>query len=274
MRADIVIAALAVDEMTPEVLEAATAVTAEAQLSRIRPSAWMFLLNFNTTFPFVGSACLCCIALAGMRSSWNGKISTRPSKLSLRQALITSLWVAAKCAALLAAEWFGFTFLIRWGFESFVSNRTSNPIVNARNIFLINDAKSKFFVARTCDENAATKLCGVALMICGPKALEFHGDIPLALILGREDVTAIVRFVGVLPEMHGHGIGRSLMSSVVAAARAAGCQQVLLHTESLMMPAVRMYLNMGFRIVRRKSLVHTVGYEMYVMQLNLSDAMQ
>lgn len=52
----------------------------------------------------------------------------------------------------------------------------------------------------------------------------------------------------VLPQRHGHGIGRALIEHVAAAARAAGCRTLILNVNRNNVGAVRAYERCGFAI--------------------------
>ena len=103
-------------------------------------------------------------------------------------------------------------------------------------------------------------------MICGIDSVAWRSDIPAYLV---GDDVAIVRFVGVDPPCQGSGIGWALMRSIIQRARDRGCRHVVLHTESLMSGAVRMYLALGFELAERKVIVRAVGYEAYILKLDM-----
>lgn len=55
-----------------------------------------------------------------------------------------------------------------------------------------------------------------------------------------------VRFLAVLPQMRGQGIGNALMMECERRAREAGAQAIGLHTAEIMQTAVRMYERLGY----------------------------
>ncbi len=60
---------------------------------------------------------------------------------------------------------------------------------------------------------------------------------------------ASFRFLAVLPEARGRGVGRDLVAACIDAARSAGCRRVAIFTMDFMAAAQRLYPRMGF--VRR-----------------------
>ncbi len=55
-----------------------------------------------------------------------------------------------------------------------------------------------------------------------------------------------VRLLAVDPQWRGRGIGETLMMACIELARLAGAQALTLHTNDMMVAAVRLYLRMGF----------------------------
>lgn len=55
-----------------------------------------------------------------------------------------------------------------------------------------------------------------------------------------------VRFLAMLPQMRGQGIGAALMKECERRAREAGAQSIGLHTMEVMRAAIRMYERLGF----------------------------
>jgi GNAT superfamily N-acetyltransferase len=63
----------------------------------------------------------------------------------------------------------------------------------------------------------------------------------------KERNTAGFRFLAVNPETRGLGLGKLLTLSCIEKASAAKLDQVIIHTTKAMMPAWKMYEQMGFR---------------------------
>ena len=231
----------------PQVLEKARQVVARAQCSVILPGSTMFWKNFNIREPYKGLSSLAVLLLL-LSPYFEGSLMA----------------IFGLALAILVLEWVIFYAITTYGFSQFIAQRSMNPIVQAPSIFggPSNDARNSFFVAKSPSGN----ICGVALMICGVDSVAWRSDIPAYLV---GDDVAIVRFVGVDPACQGSGIGWELMRSIIQRAKDRGCRHVVLHTESLMSGAVRMYLALGFELAERKVIVRAVGYEAYILKLDM-----
>lgn len=98
---------------------------------------------------------------------------------------------------------------------------------------------------RLDDEAVSLHLLSVAGVPAGYFELERHGD-------GSVEIA----YFGLLPEFHGRGLGKYLLSEAVEAAFALGARRVRLHTCSLDGPAaLPNYLARGFRVVRTETYV-------------------
>jgi ribosomal protein S18 acetylase RimI-like enzyme len=53
-------------------------------------------------------------------------------------------------------------------------------------------------------------------------------------------------WLGVLPEFQGRGVGRKLLDSVIEFCRGRGCHKITLYTLPVLMPAVNLYMKLGF----------------------------
>lgn len=62
----------------------------------------------------------------------------------------------------------------------------------------------------------------------------------------QQSDAAGIRLLAVAPQHRGSGVGRKLTEHCIALARAAGCTQVILHTTQAMLPAWRLYEQLGF----------------------------
>jgi len=59
--------------------------------------------------------------------------------------------------------------------------------------------------------------------------------------------TGYLHMVAVDPMHHGHGLGRALTLAVLHRLRARGFRRAVLQTDDFRVPALRLYLSMGFR---------------------------
>jgi GNAT superfamily N-acetyltransferase len=58
---------------------------------------------------------------------------------------------------------------------------------------------------------------------------------------------------GIVPEMHGHGLGRRLLAAALGQEWQTGLQRVWLHTDSWDHPAaMRLYSSLGFRVFEER----------------------
>jgi ribosomal protein S18 acetylase RimI-like enzyme len=53
-------------------------------------------------------------------------------------------------------------------------------------------------------------------------------------------------WLGVLPEYQGRGAGRKLLENAIAICRERGCHKITLYTLPVLMPAVNLYMRLGF----------------------------
>jgi len=53
-------------------------------------------------------------------------------------------------------------------------------------------------------------------------------------------------WLGVLPEFQGRGIGRELLERAIEECRERGCHKITLYTLPVLMPAVNLYMRVGF----------------------------
>ncbi len=76
-----------------------------------------------------------------------------------------------------------------------------------------------------------------------------EGKTILGVTLGRrfeESGLAILRWIGVRPSHQGQGIGRALLKRVVTNCRDNGCHKLTLYTLPVLIPAINLYLRLGF----------------------------
>lgn len=97
--------------------------------------------------------------------------------------------------------------------------------------------------------------------------LAVHDDTGVGCVALRplDDDTAEVKRMYVAETWRGHGVGRALMETLVAAARERGYRTLRLGTLDDMKVAQRLYESLGFRSIERyrpDELVDTLFYEM------------
>ncbi len=87
-----------------------------------------------------------------------------------------------------------------------------------------------------------------------PQGLFFAlvGDAPASVALGwldepGETVRGRIHYVGTSPGERGKGLGRAVVAGVTRYMQARGLRQVCLGTQQYRVPAVRLYLSLGFR---------------------------
>lgn len=77
-----------------------------------------------------------------------------------------------------------------------------------------------------------------------------------------------IRFLSVLPEFGGKGIGRKLTEKCIEYAKENKEQIVALHTSEIMGKAIRLYENLGFKILREIDPRLGKRYWLYLLELN------
>jgi GNAT superfamily N-acetyltransferase len=86
--------------------------------------------------------------------------------------------------------------------------------------------------------------------VVGTVLLYPQGSLPGGAESGRSGLRwPEVRLLAVDPQARGQGIGEALVERCIQSARAAGAGAVTLHTNDMMVAAVRLYLRMGFERV-------------------------
>lgn len=114
---------------------------------------------------------------------------------------------------------------------------------------------------------------GLATLIVAEEAGRILGTVTYYPDARREENApwppgwAVIRLLGVAPDVRGRGVGRALTEECIRRARAAGCPAVGLHTTAFMAVARAMYERMGF--VRMPELdfrpvprVHVMAYRL------------
>ena len=59
--------------------------------------------------------------------------------------------------------------------------------------------------------------------------------------------------IAVLPEFHRQGVGRALLSALLAEARALEAERILLEVRASNQPAIRLYNSKGFQLLARRA---------------------
>lgn len=103
---------------------------------------------------------------------------------------------------------------------------------------------STAFVAETIDSEGITHIIATAILV--PK----NNPTPRFPEYGT---WASIRWVSVLPDYSGQGIGRLIFEKCLAYARETGEEAVLLHTSNIMNAARHIYESLGFRILREET---------------------
>ena len=78
---------------------------------------------------------------------------------------------------------------------------------------------------------------------------------------------AVIRMLAVDPQSRGRGVGRRLAECCIDRARVDGASRIALHTSPAMEVALRMYLGMGFRLIRHLPDRFGVPYAIYELPL-------
>jgi GNAT superfamily N-acetyltransferase len=80
-------------------------------------------------------------------------------------------------------------------------------------------------------------------------------------VQGPQRETAVLRILLVTPDARGHGAGRGLVDACVARAREAGCCEVTLWTNDVLVSARRIYEAAGFELVDAEE-HHSFGHDL------------
>ncbi|MEV6863551.1 GNAT family N-acetyltransferase [Streptosporangium subroseum] len=72
------------------------------------------------------------------------------------------------------------------------------------------------------------------------------------IVLIPEDGVLLVDNVAVVPDRHGRGLGRALLTFAEVQARTAGLGALRLYTNALMEPNIALYERLGYRITERR----------------------
>jgi N-acetylglutamate synthase-like GNAT family acetyltransferase len=101
--------------------------------------------------------------------------------------------------------------------------------------------------------------------------VERQGEVAGSIALTAEGGgVGILRWVVLVPELRGHGLGRRLITEAVARARELGMRRVQLYTFSALRTAGHLYREAGFRVVsayERSDWGPTITYQEYVLEL-------
>lgn len=240
-------------QMTPAVLSSARKVVARAQFAMAMPASTMFLrhLFFKTIWGFMS---IVFVMWLGHLRQW-AYIVNLPPLLSIPVIILT--------------EWLILYVSASVGLALFIFNVSQNPIVQARTIFgAPHDPRSAFFVTMVATTPKFEEIAGTLLFIAGASnvAKNKHRLVPTELI---DDDTAVIRYVGCEPKFFGSGMGWAMMAKCLEHAKAQGIKRVVLHTETIMSQALKMYTTLGFAVVKRESIIRPLGYDAIIMSIDI-----
>jgi [ribosomal protein S18]-alanine N-acetyltransferase len=86
--------------------------------------------------------------------------------------------------------------------------------------------------------------------------------------------TAEIVSIAVDPKHQGHGIGKALITHMLARLKASAIRRVALTVRPENRPAMRLYSTLGFHRVRRINRDYSDGSDAFEMQIVLSTAMR
>ncbi len=80
--------------------------------------------------------------------------------------------------------------------------------------------------------------------------------------------TPIIRMLVVNPTVRGLGIGKALSLECICRAKRDNCQNIALHTSSIMSIALPMYLRMNFKEYGKAPDIYSVKYNVYLKSID------
>jgi ribosomal protein S18 acetylase RimI-like enzyme len=134
-------------------------------------------------------------------------------------------------------------------------------------------ARNEAFVAAVADNVAACRAAGwpqrrgAVWLVDRTEGGELQGSLGLT---AERDGTGHVRWFVFAPELRGSGLGRRLLSELLAEARAAGMRRLELETFSDLRAAAHLYRGAGFEVVSavdRDDWGPTISYQHYRLDL-------